>query len=78
MQTLTLQIPPEIYVLLNQQAQENKVTIESLVLQWVLERAEKIQNDPLLKLAGIFKSGIPDLADKHDEYIGEVILNDVS
>lgn len=33
-------------------------------------------DDPLLKLAGVFESDVTDISDRHDEYIGESLRKD--
>ncbi|PIY48410.1 MAG: hypothetical protein COZ05_03225 [Armatimonadetes bacterium CG_4_10_14_3_um_filter_59_10] len=41
--------------------------------EWVVKALQRIAEDPLLKYAGAVNSGISDLAERHDHYMGEAI-----
>lgn len=56
-------------LLVGNKSQENPTSLEA----WLTKRL--IQNDPLLKLAGIIdEADIPDLAEAHDKYLGAGLL----
>ena len=40
------------------------------------EHEEELLNSPLFQIAGMFAIGEPGWADKHDEYLGEVHIED--
>lgn len=57
----------------------NKQPPDQFVLK-LIENAIKTDQpddeDPLLRLAGIFESPRRDIAEKHDDYIGQQIMTD--
>jgi hypothetical protein len=63
MYKINLDIPADTLNFLSQLAVANNQTIEALILQWVKERAEKVHNNPLLKL----NSELTDCVEKQDE-----------
>lgn len=69
----------EQYARLATYAAQHGQTPEALFQTWVAEVThsveDKILDDPLFQLAGIFVIGDPDLADKHDEYLAETYAN---
>lgn len=46
---------------------------EILAAQWVISEARKQADDPLEKFIGKFKLNKTDWADNHDNYIGEML-----
>lgn len=44
--------------------------------EWVRATVANIFDDPLIALAGSIDSGVPDLAERHDQYLGEILAGD--
>ncbi len=68
-QTLVLEVPDATWVELIRSAQVRHQSPEAVVLRLV----ENSLSDPLLKLIGSIQSDVSDGAERHDEYIGEVL-----
>lgn len=45
--------------------------------EWVVKALQRVAEDPLLKYAGAVHSGVPDLAERHDYYIGQGLLEEM-
>jgi len=73
MHTLTLQLPDEIFEPLMRQAQRSGNTPEAVVTDWVASAVLPPPEDPLLKLLGTVESDVSDVAEKHDEYLGQAL-----
>src|SRR5437762_1189084 len=69
---LTLQLPDEIYEPLARQAQELGQSVEAVAQSKLSEAVLSPAPGSLLrKWAGAFDSGLPDVATRHHEYLGE-------
>lgn len=70
--SLTLELPAPVYEWLVFKASESGRTPEQMILAWV-ETAAKHEkdDDSLLQLAGIFEADVTDIAERHDDYIGQ-------
>ena len=51
-------------------------TPEEMGGEWLTKLVIKVTNDPLFRLAGAIESGIPDLAERHDFYLGQGALGE--
>jgi hypothetical protein len=69
--TLTLEVPTNIYKILLEKASMAGKTPERVVLEWVETVVNKIDMDPLLNLAGVITSDKTDVSVHHDDYIGQ-------
>jgi len=76
MSILTIELPEETMTVLQRIAQERGETVESIAREWVQTKSENEQAaGEWMKLAGIFSSGTPDLAERHDHYLVEEMMN---
>jgi hypothetical protein len=75
-QTLILEIPDDVYKVLTDIARHEGKTPEEMSAQWVATTVERIQHDPVERFIGAFSSGVPDWADRHDEYLGEALMKE--
>lgn len=66
---LTLEIPDELYQALRELAEKEGRSEEDVGAAWLAATIQRIANDPLMNLAGVLDSGVPDLAERHDYYI---------
>jgi hypothetical protein len=72
--TLIVEIPEKVYEPLLRKAKEVGQTPEKVVADWLANAVQSFTDDPLLQLAGIFESEVQDVAEKHDEYIGQGLV----
>ena len=68
---LTLQIPDHIYKPLLKTSTLIGKTPEQIVSEWIEKMVSRINEDPLLQLAGMFECKISNVSDAHDEYFGQ-------
>lgn len=76
---LSLLIPDEVYEPLLRQAQSKDQTVETLAGECLARAAE---GDPrpgerLRRWAGAFASGVSDAGERHDEYIGQALYDEL-
>jgi hypothetical protein len=76
--TLTLSISEEAYQWLQKTANGTSRTPEDLAGEWLAATVQRLSEDPLLKLAGAFEWPVSDLAERHDEYIGQGLMRKLS
>lgn len=74
-QTLTLQIPEEIYQPLRAIAQRRGQSAEEFTLEWLATSIQHFTDDPLEPLLGSVQSNIADWTEKADDYLGKNLLN---
>ncbi len=72
-QTLTLELPNDVYESLVKAAKQINRLPEELATQWLADTAQYFVNDPLEPFIGTFSSNITDWAEQHDKYLGEAI-----
>ena len=79
MYALTIKCPDSLYKALLRRATMDKQPPDQFVLKLIEKEIKPEQpddEDPLLRLAGIFESPQRDIAEKHDGYIGQQIMTD--
>lgn len=69
--TIKLELPDRLYDALQQQAKQSGKELEDFMVDRLTERTESPEDDALLRLAGVLDSEVPDLADRHDEYLAD-------
>jgi hypothetical protein len=74
---LTLDIPDHVYEPLVKRAKQVGKTPEEIVMEWVAHASQLLTDDPLLQLAGAFESKLTDVSDRHDEYLGQRLLEEL-
>ncbi len=86
--TLTITLPDALEQALAQTAAQTNQSPEALILQLLTqnfinqkasseESSLDLPNDPLMQLAGCITSDIVDVADHHDDYIGQAIYDEM-
>ena len=75
--TLILKVPDEVYEPLAKKAKEAGQSPERLVAQWLANAIRSLTEDPLLQLAGFFESDVKDVSSRHDEYIGQGLMQEL-
>ncbi len=71
---LTLELPENVYQLLQKTATQTGQQPEVLAVQWLKQISQQQETDPLEKFIGAFESNIPNWADEHDKYIGQSLI----
>jgi hypothetical protein len=73
-QTLSIEIPNDIYQTVIQTANRLGQSPEAIVSQWIVTQHQTQPADPLNAFIGAFSSEIPDWTSRHDEYLGAALL----
>jgi hypothetical protein len=74
-QTITLEVPQDVYDSLVKQAEEVGQPPEKVAVDWLTATVHWRVSDPLANFIGALHSDIPDWADNHDYYIGQALLD---
>jgi len=72
--TLQLNIPDDVYEVLRSRAEQQGTTLEQVAEEYLSRSAMPLEEDPLLRLAGVLDSDLGDVAELHDRYIGQGLL----
>ncbi len=70
MPTVTIELSDLEYSLLIAQSQATMKTPEEVLRSKLTDVSSEEETDPLLRLAGVLESEIPDISSRHDEYLG--------
>lgn len=80
---LTIDLPEALQQSLLSQAAQTHTTPEQFIIQLLTQNLipttppPDLTNDPLFQLIGCIDSDILDVAEKHDEYIGQAIYEEM-
>ena len=72
---LILEIPEDVYEPLVKTAAQIGQTPEKLAIHWLAAATQHHVDDPVEKFIGAFSSNVPDWADRHDQYIGQALVD---
>jgi hypothetical protein len=78
--TLTITLPDALEQALAQTAVQANQSTEELIVQLLTQTLlpdSEAESDPLMALFGSIQSDIPDLAERHDEYIGQALYDEM-
>jgi plasmid stability protein len=81
--TLTITLPDALEQALAQTAAQANQSTEEMVVQLLTQtlmpnsESKSEEADPLMALFGCIKSDIPDLAERHDEYLGQALYEEM-
>jgi hypothetical protein len=75
--TLTIELPDEIYAVLEELAAEEGKSVQELGAEWLTAMVARILDDPLEQVIGSLKVGIPNRSERHDELLGEYLRQKV-
>jgi len=70
---LTIDIPEPVYHNLEKWAAQQGTTPEALATDWIARRVIELENDPLMHWAGAIDPDVADVAQRHDEYLGQAL-----
>jgi hypothetical protein len=77
---LTITLPDVLEQVLTQTAAQANQSAEDLILQLLTQKlipASAPETDPLIALFGSIQSNYSDLADRHDDYIGQNLYEEM-
>ena len=78
---LSLSIPDEVYEPLQRRAEAKAQTVEALAGECLARAAEEDDPRPgagLRRWAGAFASGVTDAGERHDEYLGQALYDEMT
>ena len=71
--SLTIELPDEVYAVLEELAAEEGKSVQELGAEWLTAMVARILDDPLEQIIGTIKVGIPNWSERHDELLGEYL-----
>jgi hypothetical protein len=75
---LTLEIPEEVYQPLLQKAQAMGQTVEAVACAHLADSVQSLApGSRLRRWAGAFASGMPDVATRHHDYLGQALYEEL-
>lgn len=75
---LSVPVSEELLARLQRRAAEQGITPEAVAAADLEREAPKSETDPLLKWAGAFASDVPDAAERHHEYLGQALYDEMT
>ena len=75
--TLMLEVPEDVYESLRKTAGQTGQSPEALAAQWLATASRNLADDPLEQFIGAFRSQGAGWADRHDEYLGQALMDKV-
>ena len=76
--SLTLEIPQPVYENLVKKGTQTGKTPEEVAVQLLSNSVqEPLAEDPLEEFIGAFNSNIPDWTEKHDQYLGKALNENI-
>jgi hypothetical protein len=78
--TIILEIPEETYETIEMQAETKGLKPAQIVMEWLSEavkRAQTAEKDPLEALVGTLECEVTDVAEHHDDYIGQALAKEL-
>lgn len=75
--SIVLEIPENIYQGIVKEAESKKRKIEEIALERLAKDQPLEIEDPFEKFIGAFDSGGKDWANRHDEYLGENLMDEL-
>lgn len=77
MSTLTIAVSEQTLARLRAKAEAHGTTPEAVAAAELDRPARKSDTDPLMRLAGMFQSDLPGVFERHDEYIGQALYDEM-
>ena len=78
--TITITLPDRLEQAITQARQDTQTTEEQMILQLLTQLLTPLpdpKTDPLLKLIGCINSDITDVAENHDNYLGQALYEEL-
>ncbi len=82
--TLTIEVPDDLFERLRRESSREGTTPEALAAQYLEDSVAKgsagrpeADRDPLLKWIGAVDSDVPDAAERHDDYLGRSLSDEL-
>ena len=71
--TINVEVPDDLYATLSSQAERAGKSVEKFVADQLLSSVPPFETDDLLQLAGSLHSDFSDIAERHDDYLGQAL-----
>lgn len=78
MSTITIPVPDDLMLRLQNRAEAEQKTIETVASEQLQKAMPARRSSFLEKWAGSIHSGVSDWGTNHDEYIGQSIMNEMN
>jgi hypothetical protein len=75
--TLSIEMPDELFEQLQQRALEQGKTPETVAVEYLMSLLSSTNDDRLLRWVGAFESSVPDAAQRHDQYLGQALYEEL-
>jgi hypothetical protein len=78
--TITLEIPEETYEAIEMQAETKGLEPAQMIVEWLSEAIRQTQiaaEDPLEALIGTLECEATDVAEHHDDYVGQALAKEL-
>ncbi len=75
MNTITPQLPQNIYEPFQKAAAKAGKSPEELITQWLVQTLQTFADNPLEEFIGAFRSDIPEWGENHDRYPGKELMD---
>lgn len=75
--TLTIEVSDELFQQLEHQAREKGKAPETLAAEYLASLLSSSRQDRLLRWVGAFESSVPDAAERHDDYLGQALYEEL-
>jgi hypothetical protein len=73
----TIDVPDSVFLNFSRLALEQGKPPEDLARELVSKAIQELEEDPLLKWIGAFESNVPDVAERHDDFIGQALYREL-
>jgi hypothetical protein len=74
---LHLELPEDIYKPLVKNAKRKGRSPEEIAIEYLKSILLRLEDDPIEKFIGAFHSDISDWAEKHDNYLGQTLMEEM-
>ena len=76
-QTLTIDLPDEVYDLLRRSAEQERRSPEDVAAELLARSVRGSEEDPLLQMLGTVECERSDVSERHDEHIGLALAEEL-
>jgi predicted transcriptional regulator len=77
-QALTIALPDDVHQRLLDLSRRRGESPQALAEALVAEAVRRAAADPLRRWAGAFESGVPDAAERHDDYLADSLARELT
>ena len=74
---LTIEMPEHLFQKLESRAAQRGTTLQAVAVECIAQGVGNLPGEPLLKWAGAIDANVPDVAERHDEYLGQALYREL-